>query len=352
MFEFKRKEVRRSSLVPFELAGEGRFVLSRDEFVPAYMQTYEEGRLREKAKEALELLRSCHVCPRDCEVNRLENKTGVCKSGRLARVTSAFTHFGEEDCLRGWNGSGTIFFAWCNLRCVFCQNFETSQQGDGTEVTPSQLAAIMLRLQSAGCHNINFVTPEHVVPQILEALLLAIDGGLRLPLVYNTSSYDSMDSIRLMDGVVDIYMPDFKLWDSQRSLRYLLARDYPDAARRVVKAMHEQVGELRVDENGLALRGVIVRHLVMPGLLEDTGEIVRWLAGELSPDTYVNVMDQYYPAWKAKTEAKFSDINRQIRESEFEQALACAREAGLWRLDRRWRPVRPRFEFVEIPPMD
>jgi putative pyruvate formate lyase activating enzyme len=152
-----------------------------------------------------------------------------------------------------------------------------------------------------------------------------------------------------MDGVIDIYMPDFKLWDSQRSLRYLLARDYPDAARRVVKAMHEQVGELRVDENGLALRGVLVRHLVMPGLLEDTGEIVRWLAGELSRDTYVNVMDQYYPAWKAKTEAKFSDINREIRESEFEQALACAREAGLWRLDKRWRPVRPRFEFVEIP---
>ena len=352
MFEFKRKEVRWSSAVPRELAGEGRFVVPRNEFVPAYVKTYEEGRLREKVEEALELLRSCHVCPRYCEVNRLENKTGVCKSGRLARVTSAFTHFGEEDCLRGWNGSGTIFFAWCNLRCVFCQNFETSQQGDGIEVTAPQLAAIMLRLQRVGCHNINFVTPEQVVPQILEALHIAINGGLRLPLVYNTSSYDSMDSIRLMEGVVDIYMPDFKLWDSQRSLRYLLARDYPDAARGVVKAMHEQVGELRVDENGLALRGVIVRHLVMPGLLEDTGEIVRWLAGELSPDTYVNVMDQYYPAWKAKTEAKFSDINREIRESEFEQALAYARDAGLWRLDRPWRRVQPRFEFVEIPPVD
>jgi len=345
-----RKEGMWRSSVPLELAGGGRFVIPHDEFVPAYVKTYEEGRLREKAEEALELLRSCHVCPRDCKVNRLENKTGVCKSGRLARVTSAFTHFGEEDCLRGWNGSGTIFFAWCNLRCVFCQNFETSQQGDGTEVTASQLATIMLQLQSVGCHNINFVTPEHVVPQILEALLIAINRGLRLPLVYNTSSYDSMESIRLMDGVVDIYMPDFKLWDSQRSLRYLLARDYPEAARRVVKAMHDQVGELRVDENGLALRGVIVRHLVMPGLLDDTGEIVRWLAGELSPDTYVNVMDQYYPAWKAKTEAKFSDINRGIRESEFEQALAYARQAGLWRLDRRWRPVLPRFEFVEIPP--
>jgi putative pyruvate formate lyase activating enzyme len=352
MFEFAYREGRRSNSVPLELAGGSRFVLPRKEFVPAYLKTYEEGRLRQKADEALELLRSCHVCPRDCKVNRLENKTGVCKSGRLARVTSAFAHYGEEDCLRGWNGSGTIFFAWCNLRCVFCQNFETSQQGDGTEVTASQLAAIMLRLQSAGCHNINLVTPEHVVPQILEALLIAIDGRLRLPVVYNTSSYDSLDSIRLMHGVVDIYMPDFKLWDSQRSLRYLLARDYPEAARRVIRAMHEQVGELRVDENGLALRGVIVRHLVMPGLLDDTGEIMRWLAGELSPDTYVNVMDQYYPAWKAKTETKFSDINRGIEGNEFEQAVAHAREAGLWRLDRRWRSVRPRFEFVEIPPAD
>jgi putative pyruvate formate lyase activating enzyme len=350
MFAFARTQGETS--VPVELTGEGRFVLSRQEFVPAYLKTYEEGRLREKVEEALGLLGNCHVCPRNCEVNRLENKTGVCKSGRLARVASAFTHFGEEDCLRGWCGSGTIFFGWCNLRCVFCQNFETSQQGDGTEVTAAQLATIMLRLQKAGCHNINFVTPEHVVPQILEALPLAIEGGLRLPLVYNTSSYDSMDSIRLMDDVIDIYMPDFKLWDSQGSLKYLLARDYPEAARRVIKAMHEQVGTLRVDENGLALRGVIVRHLLMPGLVDDTGEIVRWLAGELSSDTYLNVMDQYYPAWKAKIEAKFSEINREIRVSEFEQAIATAREAGLWRVDKRWRHVRPRFDFVEIPPTD
>jgi putative pyruvate formate lyase activating enzyme len=350
MFDFLNTGVRSS--LPSELVGDGLYLVPRQDFVPAYIKTYREGRLRQKVDEAIELLRSCHVCPRDCEVNRLENKTGVCKSGRLARVTSAFTHFGEEDCLRGWNGSGTIFFAWCNLRCVFCQNFETSQGGEGAEVTASQLAAIMLRLQDAGCHNINFVTPEHVVPQILEALLIAIESGLRLPLVYNTSSYDSMDSIRLMDGVVDVYMPDFKLWDSQRSLKYLLARDYPDAARRVIKAMHEQVGELRVDENGLALRGVIVRHLVMPGLLADTAEIARWLANELSPATYVNMMDQYYPAWKARTSAKFEDINRLIYKSEFEQALASAREAGLWRLDTRWRRVRPRFEFVDIPPAE
>ena len=187
-------------------------------------------------------------------MNRLEDAIGVCKSGRHARVSAAFPHFGEEDVLRGWEGSGTSFFAWRNLRCVFCQNFETSQIGQGQELTPRQLAALMLRLQEAGCHNINFVTPEHVVPQILEALPSAIEGGLHVPLVYNTSAYDSLDSIRLMDGVVDVYMLDFKLWDPEHCRRYLLARDYAEAARRVVRAVHEQVGELRVDERGLALR--------------------------------------------------------------------------------------------------
>jgi putative pyruvate formate lyase activating enzyme len=251
-------------------------------------------------------------------------------------VSAAFHHFGEEDVLRGWRGSGTIFFSWCNLRCQFCQNFETSQIGEGEDVSPGDLAAIMLRLQSAGCHNINFVTPEHVVPQILEAVLLAVRGGLRLPIVYNTSSYDSRHSIRLMDGVADIYMPDFKLWDRERSRRYLLAPDYPEVAQQVVRAMHEQVGELMVNEDGLAVRGVLVRHLVMPGMLEDTREILRYLAG-LSRDTYVNVMDQYYPAWKAKT--TYQEINRRVLPGEMEEAMASAREAGLWRLDRRWRLV-------------
>jgi len=208
------------------------------------------------------------------------------------------------------------------------------------------LAELMLRLQEVGCHNINFVTPEHVVPQILEALVIAVSRGLRLPLVYNTSSYDSPDSIRLMDGVVDIYMPDFKLWNSERALKYLLARDYPEAARRVVKAMHEQVGELRVDQDGLALRGILVRHLVMPGLLEDSREIMRYLAQEVSRDTYVNVMDQYYPAWKAKTHEKFADINRHITKPEFAQAVAAAHQAGLWRLDSRWRFVIPEYRMV------
>jgi putative pyruvate formate lyase activating enzyme len=223
------------------------------------------------------------------------------------------------------------------LAVANCQNFETSQIGEGKEVTPQELARMMIRLQEMGCHNINFVTPEHVVPQILEALPHAIDLGLRLPLVYNTSSYDSLDSIRLMDGVVDLYMPDFKLWDQENCRRYLIARDYAMAAREVVKAMHRQVGELKVDEQGLALRGVLVRHLVMPGLLEDTRQIMGYLATELSRDTYVNIMDQYYPAWRAAKDEKYAPINRHIRPQELQQACRYADEAGLWRFDSRWR---------------
>jgi putative pyruvate formate lyase activating enzyme len=321
--------------VPAELHGEGRFVLPRRDFVPAYVKTNEKGRLEEKVEAALKLLHACKACPRACGANRWDNQTGVCQVGRRARVSSAFAHLGEEDCLRGWRGSGTIFFSSCNLRCVFCQNSEISQLGEGHDVTAQQLAAIMLRLQEAGCHNINLVTPTHVVPQILEALLVAVEGGLRLPLVYNTGAYDSLESIQLLDRVVDIYMPDFKLWDAQRSAKYLTARDYPEAARRAIKVMHEQVGALLADEDGLALRGVLVRHLVMPGMLDDTREIVRWLAANLSPDTYVNVMDQYHPAHKAETEAQYSEINRRITRREFERAIEMAREAGLWRFDGR-----------------
>ena len=334
---------------PDELNGGGRFVLSREHFLPAYVRAFKDGTLQECAGQAIESLRSCRVCPRDCEIDRYNNKIGVCKSGRLARVASAFPHFGEEDCLRGWNGSGTIFFGWCNLRCVFCQNFETSQFGEGAEVTAAELAQMMLDLQESGCHNINFVTPEHVVPQILEALVIAVEGGLRLPLVYNTSAYDSLESIHWMDGIVDIYMPDFKLWDPEHCRKYLVASNYADAARAVIAAMHAQVGELKVDENGLALRGVLVRHLVMPGLLDDTREIMRWIAEDLSRDTYLNVMDQYYPAHKAETEPRFAEINRRISNKEFCGAIELAHDAGLWRLNTRWRHVIPRGAPVWLP---
>ena len=311
------------------------FVLPRRSFVPAYMETYEKGRLKEKLAAAEEMLRCCRACPRNCGVNRWEGKSGVCKTGRWPRVSSAFPHHGEEDCLRGCRGSGTIFFAGCNLGCVFCQNFEISHLPGGQELKVKDLGALMLRLQELGCHNINLVTPEHVVPQLVEALPIAIEGGLRLPLVYNTGAYDSVESLGLMDGLVDIYMPDFKLWDPHSCAKYLRARDYAEVARVTLAAMHKQVGILRKDEDGLALRGVLVRHLVMPGLLEDTRSILKWLATELSPDTYVNLMDQYHPAHNVQTDPQFAEVNRYLRSSEFAQGVEYAAVAGIWRLDAR-----------------
>jgi putative pyruvate formate lyase activating enzyme len=322
-----------------ELHGRGRFVLLQRDFTPAYLKTFEEERLIERVGQAVESLRTCAVCPRDCQVNRLENQKGVCRSGRLARVSSAFPHLGEEDCLRGRRGSGTIFFSGCNLRCVFCQNFDISQQADGREVTARELARLMLGLQEAGCHNINFVTPEHVVPQVLEALVQAVEAGLRLPLVYNTSAFDGLESLRLLDGVVDIYMPDFKLWQPAHCRKYLGAADYAEAARAAIRTMHAQVGDLRVDEDGVALRGLLVRHLVMPGLLDDTREILRWLAHDISRDTFVNVMDQYRPAWKAGEDPAYAAINRPPSDAEIELAMSAGRAAGLWRFDARWRTM-------------
>jgi putative pyruvate formate lyase activating enzyme len=313
---------------------EAEFILTNRDFEPAYMRLYRSGELQRRAEEAVQRLAHCLVCPRDCGVDRLADKTAACHTGRYAQVSSYFAHFGEEDCLRGWRGSGTIFFSMCNLRCVFCQNYDISQVTRGAEVRPEQLAAIMLQLQSWGCHNINFVTPEHVVPEILEALPIAVERGLRLPLVYNTSSYDSLDSLQLLDGIVDVYMPDFKFWDPALSLRYVKARDYPDAARRNLREMHRQVGVLRFDDMGLAKRGVLVRHLVMPGEIAGTASIMRFLAEELSPDTYVNVMDQYRPAGRVPG-TQFVEIDRRITTAEYRRAVEATRSAGLWRVDRR-----------------
>jgi putative pyruvate formate lyase activating enzyme len=326
--------------VPDSVLAEGRFLLRRRDFVPAYLSAYEDGRLQGKVEEALgHLGPSCRACPRECKgVDRHADQFGVCKVGRRARVASAFPHFGEEDVLRGWRGSGTIFFSWCNLRCVFCQNFEVSQQPAGEELEARDLARLMIHLQERGCHNINFVTPEHVAPQIVEALPHAIAMGLRLPLVYNTSGYDSLETLKVMDGLVDVYMPDFKLWDEEACRTYLAANNYPGVVRGVIAEMHRQVGELKADEEGLALRGVLVRHLVMPGRGEDTRHITAWL-GQLSRDTYLNLMDQYYPAWKAKTNQRFADINRRVTSREMTEAEQHARAAGLWRLDERWRRV-------------
>ena len=304
---------------------------------PAYLDTWKSGELDRRVERALATLERCTVCPRDCAVNRLADEKAVCRVGRRAKVSSYFPHFGEEDCLRGWKGSGTIFFSWCNLKCVFCQNWETSNEGAGEEAGPRELAAMMLELQARGCHNINFVTPEHVVPQILEALPYALEGGLRLPIVYNTSAYDSLDSLQLMDGIVDIYMPDFKYWDSEASARFLKAKDYPERARVAIREMHRQVGDLDIESDSrLARRGLLVRHLVMPSGLDDTARILEWLARELSPSTYVNVMDQYSPdGMVVRQPEKYSVLNRCITDTEYEQALQLAHAAGLYRIDRR-----------------
>jgi len=298
--------------------------------VPIYAQAFARDKLGPRVERALKLLQACTVCPRSCKVNRLEDEYSVCKVGRQAVVSSHFAHRGEEDCLRGWRGSGTIFFAGCNLRCVFCQNFDISWQVRGAPTPPRKLAAMMLELQAQGCHNINFVTPEHVVPQIVEALPFAIEGGLRVPLVYNTSAYDSMESLALLDGLVDIYMPDFKYWDSEMARKYSRAPDYSEVARRALKEMHRQVGDLVIDRNGLARRGLLIRHLVMPEDVAGTRDVMQWIADELSPETYVNVMAQYYPAGKV-SRFDHAEINRRLTRAEFERALGAAWHAGLKR---------------------
>lgn len=301
---------------------------------PAYLELYESGELKRRVEEALERLRDCTCCPRNCHADRLNDdiRKAVCRTGRYARVGSYFPHFGEEDCLRGWNGSGTIFFAWCNLRCIFCQNWELSWEGIGRPVTADELASMMLHLQERGCHNINFVTPEHVVPQVLEGVYVAVRRGLRLPIVYNTSAYDCLDSLRLMDGVVDIYMPDFKVWDPQVAKWLLKAADYPEVAKAAIKEMHRQVGDLEIGPDGIARRGLLVRHLVMPNGLGGTREIMRFLAREVSPNTYVNIMAQYHPEYRA---LRHELLKRRITRKEFEEAVRAAIEEGIHRLDHR-----------------
>ena len=314
------------------------FVLQ--DFEPACLQSYQQGELQDRIELALKELEDCCACPRNCHVNRLLDEKRVCNTGRHAIVSSFFAHFGEEDCLRGWNGSGTIFFGLCNLRCVFCQNWDISQQKPGRECTAEEIADAMLFLQDRGCHNINFVTPEHVAPQIIEAIAAAVPRGLRLPIVYNTSAYDAISSLKLLDGLIDIYMPDFKFWHKESARQFAKAKDYPERAREAIKEMHRQVGNLKFGPDGLAKRGVLVRHLVMPGQTDEAAAIFQWLADELSPDTYVNVMSQYRPDYRvglSDKQGKYQAINRQPYVEELQAARAAAQRAGLTRLDQRGR---------------
>ena len=297
---------------------------------PSYLRLLRSGELARRVRAGYERLAACDLCPRACGVNRREGAGGTCRTGERARVASYHPHFGEEAPLVGFSGSGTIFFAWCNLRCVYCQNYEISQLGEGQEVEPEELATMMLHLQALGCHNINLVSPTHVVPQILAGVLIAAQAGLRLPLVYNTGGYDALSTLALLDGVVDIYMPDMKYADDETGRRLSHAPGYPDANRAAVAEMHRQVGDLELDERGIAVRGLLVRHLVLPHSLAGTAETLRWLAQEVSRDTYVNVMGQYRPCHRAH---EFADLARPISRAEYSEAVKAAREAGLRRLD-------------------
>ena len=301
-----------------------------------YLSLYRRGELGKRVEAAKSLLRSCRVCPRRCEVDRLSGDVGKCRTPREAMVSSYGAHFGEEAPLVGRYGSGTIFFTNCNLRCVFCQNYSISQLGEGRKVTTQELAGMMLSLQGKGCHNINLVSPTHVVPQILEALEEAAESGLKIPLVYNSGGYDSLETLALLDGIVDIYMPDMKYSDEETARELSGIEDYPLVNRAAVKEMHRQVGELQIDDDGVAQRGLLVRHLVLPHSLAGTREVVDFLANEVSPDTYVNIMAQYHPCHKA---FQFPRLSRPTSAAEFQEAVTLARRAGLTRLDK----VRPLF---------
>jgi putative pyruvate formate lyase activating enzyme len=323
---------------------------------PRYLALWRSGELAERVAQAIADLERCQACPRGCQVDRLhavptapsqrpepgQRKRSVathiapgtaCFTGRYARVATAYPHFGEEACLKGTQGSGTIFFSFCNLRCVFCQNWDISQVGGGEEMSAERLAGRMLDLQRQGCHNINWVTPEHVVPQALEALLIAIEGGLRLPIVYNTSGYDAMESLALLDGVIDVYMPDFKVWTESTAKEQLKAADYAQVATETIAEMHRQVGPLHIGPDGLATRGLLVRHLVMPGQLDEARAIFRYLAERVSTDTYVNVMAQYYPAGSVPS-PRHPSLGERVPPVDVNDATEAALTAGLWRLDR------------------
>jgi putative pyruvate formate lyase activating enzyme len=304
--------------------------MSSDE--SCYIQTWKQGLLQKKVQQAAGILQSCTLCPRKCRVNRKAGEKGICRTTDQAMVYGYHAHFGEEAPLVGRYGSGTIFFTHCNLKCNFCQNFEISHKGVGKPVSDMELADMMLELQNDGCHNINFVTPSHVVPQILSAIQLAAERGLVLPLVYNSSAYDAVETLHLLDDVVDIYMPDFKFWDPRTSDITCGAPDYPDVARKAIVEMHQQVGDLVVNASGLAERGLLIRHLVMPDGLAETLEIMKFIATKISMNTYVNVMPQYHPSGDI---GGMKSLRRQITPKEHAKAIQYVLEAGLTRIDKR-----------------
>ena len=300
--------------------------MRRKDWQPAYGKLGER-EVGRRAAALGEIYQACRLCPRQCGVNRTKGQTGVCGSTSIARVASWHAHYGEERPLVGRRGSGTIFFSHCNLLCGYCQNWQISHLGEGADATDARVAGMMLDLQEQGCHNINLVTPTHLVPNIINAVRIAMRRGLRLPLVYNCGGYEPVEVLRLLDGVVDIYLPDYKYMDGAAAAKYSSgAADYPEVCAAAITEMHRQVGRLTVDENGVALRGLIIRHLVLPENLAGTDRFVKWVAERLSPDTCVNIMAQYHPEYRA---ALYPEINRRITREEFARAVEWAREAGL-----------------------
>jgi putative pyruvate formate lyase activating enzyme len=301
-----------------------------EKFLPAFLNRLSNGELEKRASQAGEILRECHLCGWDCKVDRLAGKLGSCRTNATALVSSYGPHHGEEAPLSGQRGSGTIFFTRCNLHCEFCQNHDISQTDNGYPVDAKNLANIMLELQACGCHNINLVSPSHVVPQILAALCIAARHGLQIPLVYNTGGYDNVTTIKLLDDIVDIYMPDMKYSNEQVAFTYSKIHRYPEINQAAVLEMHRQVGDLQIDPQGIAYHGLLVRLLVLPHGLAGIHETVRFITSEISTNTYINIMDQYHPAYHA---AQYPKLNRRINQNEYEEAIQSAHEVGLYRLD-------------------
>jgi len=292
---------------------------------PLYIELYNSGELDKRIEYFENLYKSCTLCPHQCEINRFKSKNGFCISSEKAIIASFNAHFGEEAPLVGTNGSGTIFFSACNLRCVYCQNYEISQLREGTEIENEQLAEIMLTLQNQGCHNINFVSPTHVILPILKALKLAIENDLNLPLVYNSGGYDSVESLKMLEGIFDIYMPDIKYYENKTGFELSEAENYPEISQQAIKEMHRQVGELRLDNDGIAHKGLLVRHLVLPGYIEESKKIVDFIAS-ISKNTYLNIMAQYRPAYKAFECAK---IARSLTMAEYNEVMDYAKRMGV-----------------------
>ncbi|ACO04370.1 MAG TPA: radical SAM protein [Persephonella sp.] len=292
---------------------------------PSYLKLYESGELKERVEKLYTRLENCDICPHRCEVNRLKDEKGFCKTGEKVIVSSFFPHRGEEFPIRGYRGSGTVFFSYCNMRCVYCQNYDISHLGEGKLYSPEEIASIMLYLQEEECHNINWVSPSHVVPQLVKALYIAVKNGLKIPVVYNTSSYDSIETLKLLDGIVDIYLPDIKYLKEDYGRRYSKVKNYPETVKEAIKEMHRQVGDLKTDENGIAYRGVLVRHLVLPEDISTTKDVIEFLK-TVSPDMHVNIMPQYHPYYRA---FEYPELSRRIKSDEFLKALKYAQDAGL-----------------------